>query len=151
MREDHNTELKASWRDEYLKNICSFANTKGGKLYIGISDDGKVIGVKDSKKLMDDIPNKAINYLGIIVDVILHRNEEFDLDYLEVIVPQSSVPISYRGVYYVKSGSTKQELKGLALQQFIIKKMGKTFDELPADGADLNGIDKNVVQKFLKY
>lgn len=44
MREDQNTEFKASWRDEHLKNVCAFANTKGGKLYLGISDDGQVIG-----------------------------------------------------------------------------------------------------------
>jgi ATP-dependent DNA helicase RecG len=102
MREDQSTEFKSSWRDEYLKNLCAFANTRGGKLFIGINDEGKIIGVKDSKKLMDDIPNNAINYLGIIVEVILHQIEETGLDYIEVIVPKSSVPISYRGVYFVK-------------------------------------------------
>ena len=150
MREDQNTEFKASWRDEHLKIICAFANTNGGKLYIGINDDGEIIGVKDSKKLMDDIPNKAINYLGIIVGVILHQSEKYGLDHIEIVVHQSSVPISYRGVYFVKSGSTRQELKGVALQQFIIKKMGKTFDELPADGADINNIDQGAVKKFVR-
>lgn len=49
MLENQNTEWKQSWRDEYLKWICGFANAQGGKIYIGTKDDGSVIGVKDSK------------------------------------------------------------------------------------------------------
>jgi hypothetical protein len=35
MTEDQNTEWKASWRDDYLKWICGFANAQGGVLEIG--------------------------------------------------------------------------------------------------------------------
>lgn len=62
MSEDQNIEFKESWRDEYLKWICGFANAQGGKIFIGKDDDGKVIGLKDGKKLMEDIPNKVKQY-----------------------------------------------------------------------------------------
>lgn len=52
MAENQNIEWKESWRDEYLKWICGFANAQGGKIYIGTNDDGTVIGVQDSKKLI---------------------------------------------------------------------------------------------------
>ncbi len=148
MKESQKTEFKVSWRDEYLKHLCAFANTQGGSLFIGVADDSRIIGIKESKKLLEDIPNKAINYLGIIVDV--HLIEEAGKEYLEIIVPQSSVPIAFKGVYYVKSGSTKQELKGAELQHFILKKMGRTFDELPAESAGFSDIDEKVVRKFLR-
>ena len=148
MKESQITEFKAGWRDEYLKHLCAFANTLGGSLFIGVADDGSVAGLKESKKLLEDIPNKAINYLGIIVDV--HLIEKEGKEYLEIVTPQSSVPIAYKGVYYVKSGSTKQELKGIELQHFILKKMGRTFDELPAEGAELSDIDEKIVRKFLR-
>ena len=45
MNENQNTEWKESWRDEYLKWICGFANATGGKIYIGMNDNGKVVGV----------------------------------------------------------------------------------------------------------
>ena len=64
MNEDQNIEYKQSWRDEYLKWICGFANATGGKIYIGIDDNGQVVGVEDAKKLMEDIPNKIVNFLG---------------------------------------------------------------------------------------
>lgn len=49
--ESHNTEYKSNWRDEYLKVICAFANAEGGRLIIGVNDDGKPIGLKNSKKI----------------------------------------------------------------------------------------------------
>jgi ATP-dependent DNA helicase RecG len=69
MIERQDIEYKPGWRDEYLKWICGFANANGGKLYIGVDDDGKPIGLKDTKKLSEDIPNKIQNVLGIVVDV----------------------------------------------------------------------------------
>lgn len=35
--------------------ICGFVNTQGGKIYIGTRDDGSVIGIANSKKLLEDI------------------------------------------------------------------------------------------------
>ena len=71
MAENQNVEWKELWKDEYLKWICGFANAQGGKIYIGKKDDGTVIGLQDSKKLLEDIPNKVRDVIGIIVDVNL--------------------------------------------------------------------------------
>ena len=49
--ENQNNEFKESWRDEYIKWICGFANVKGGKLFIGVNDCGQVVGIENSKKL----------------------------------------------------------------------------------------------------
>ncbi len=50
MPESQNIEWKESWRDEYLKWICVFANAKGGKLFIGKSDRGKVTGLSNGDR-----------------------------------------------------------------------------------------------------
>jgi ATP-dependent DNA helicase RecG len=65
-------EWKESWRDDYLKWICGFANAQGGTLVIGKNDQGKVTGVKEIKKLLVDIPNKVRDILGIVVVPIIH-------------------------------------------------------------------------------
>ena len=39
--ENQNIEWKESWKDEYLKCICGFANASGGKIIIGKNDSGK--------------------------------------------------------------------------------------------------------------
>ena len=101
MNENQNTEWKESWRDEYLKWICGFANATGGKIYIGMNDNGKVVGVADADKLLEDIPNKVRDVLGIIVDVNLL--EENGLKYIEIDVPPYSNPINYKGQYHYRS------------------------------------------------
>jgi len=68
MQESQNIECKEIWKDEYLKWICGFANANGGKIFIGKNDKGEIIGLKNSNKLLEDIPNKIQNHLGIICD-----------------------------------------------------------------------------------
>ena len=82
MSESQNIEYKESWRDEYLKWICGFANAQGGSIFIGIDDSGNVVGVKNCKKLMEDIPNKIQAGLGIVADV--NKKTKGGLDYIEI-------------------------------------------------------------------
>ena len=88
--------------------MCGFANAQGGRLLLGVNDKGQVVGLPDAAKLLEDLPNKVRDLLGIVVDVNLHT--EADLLYLEVQAYPN--PISYRGHDYMRSGSTLQELKG---------------------------------------
>lgn len=131
MPEQQNIEYKQSWRDEHLKWICGFANAQGGKLLIGIDDNGTVVGVDDYKKLMDEIPNKTVNHLGLVVDVNLHKS--VDHYYIEILVPVSTVPIAYHGIYHYRSGSTKQELKGIALHNLLLRKIGNKWEDAPVE------------------
>lgn len=66
LAESQNIEWKESWRDEYLKWICGFANAQGGKIYIGCNDKGEIVGVQDSKMLLEDIPKKLHNHLELL-------------------------------------------------------------------------------------
>ena len=124
MNENQHIEWKENWRDEYLKWLCGFANADGGVLVIGRNDQGEVVGLKDARKLLEDIPNKVRDVLGILVDVNLCS--EAGKDYLEIRVEPYPSPISYKGEYHYRSGSTKQELKGAALERFLLRKRGRT-------------------------
>ncbi len=146
MHEHQNIEWKESWRDKYLKWICGFANAKGGKIFIGKNDNGDVVGIRNSKRLMDDIPNKIQTHLGIVCDVDL--KEEDGKDYIEIDVKPYDVPISYQGKYHYRSGSTKQELKGNSLNEFLLKKVGKTWDDVVEPRAKLEDIDVVAVEAF---
>ena len=62
-------EYKSSWHDDYFEWISGYANAKGGTLYIGVNDDGYVVGVEDVKALLDKLPNRINSFLGIIVSI----------------------------------------------------------------------------------
>ena len=56
--ESNRIEFKAKITDQLVREIVAFLNTDGGKIYIGISDDGKVIGTKnidESLRIISDI------------------------------------------------------------------------------------------------
>ena len=146
MAENQNIEWKESWRDEYLKWICGFANAQGGKIYIGCNDNGDIIGVENSKKLLEDIPNKITQSLGIVADVNLLEKD--GKEYIEIVVPAYSTSISYKGVYHYRSGSTKQVLTGPALESFLNGKRGVTWDNMPIPAFKMSDVDDSVIDKF---
>lgn len=116
-------------------------------IFIGVDDKGVITGVDEYKKMMDDIPNKVVNHLGLVVDVNLHQKEE--KYYLEIDIPVSNVPISYHGAYHYRSGSTKQELKGISLQHLLLNKIGKKWEDIPVESAFLKDLNKTTIQAFI--
>ncbi|MCM8539266.1 MAG: putative DNA binding domain-containing protein [Lentisphaeraceae bacterium] len=145
MKENQNIEWKESWRDEYLKWICGFANAQGGELFIGVNDKGTVVGLEKISKLLEDIPNKVRDILGIVVEV--NSLSEVGKDYLQIVVEPYPYPVSYKGQYHIRSGSTKQELKGAALDKFLLKKQGLHWDSVPIPGVDLEEFDLTLFRK----
>ena len=146
MAENQNIEYKESWRDEYLKWICGFANAQGGTLYVGIDDAGNVVGVQNAKKLMEDIPNKIQTGLGIVADVNIHTKD--GKDYLEIKVKPSSFPISYHGEFHYRSGATKQQLTGVALSEFIMQKTGFRWEDVTVDNITVDDLDDESFKIF---
>ena len=146
IEESQNVEHKESWRDEYLKWICGFANAQGGRMYIGVDDDRQVVGVENAKRLMEDIPNKVRDVLGIIVDVYLLKEDE--KEYIEIVVPPYSNPINYKGQYHYRSGSTKQELKGSALNRFLLERGGIHWDEYLIPNVTVADLSEEAFKRF---
>ena len=146
--ENQNIENKSVWKDEYLKWVCGFANAKGGTLFIGIDNSRNVVGVQNYKKLLEDLPNKIANILGISVEVnLLSENDKF---FIEIKIDSYSNPISYQGRFYFRSGSTIQELKGNALEKLLLKKIGKKWDSITAEGFTMEDLSETAINIFRK-
>lgn len=146
MMESQLVEYKATWKDEYIKWICGFANAQGGTLYIGVNDDGSVVGVNDTKKLLEDIPNKVREKLGIVVNVNMIEKESKLC--LEIVTQPSPFPINYNGEYHYRSGATKQLLQGVALTQFLMEKTGITWDSVLMDDLSIDDFRDDDFQLF---
>lgn len=146
--ESQNIEFKSTWRDEYLKWICGFANANGGIIYIGKDDMGNVLDLKDARKLLEEIPNKVRDILGILVDVNLHQSNK--AKFIEILIEQYPYPVNYKGQYHYRSGSTKQELKGAALDKFLLQKKGKRWDGVPVPNISTDDLKQETFDFFRK-
>ena len=86
---------------------------------------------------------------GIIVGVnLLDKNGK---EYIEIDVPPYPIGISCKGVYYYRSGSTRQILTGPALEAFLMRKRGATWDNLPLPAFSMNDVDDEVVAHFKQW
>lgn len=72
-KESQQSEWKESWREDLRCWICGFANAQGGRLKIGPDDAGAVVGIATAAKLLEDLPNKIRDVLGIVVAVNLRH------------------------------------------------------------------------------
>ena len=141
-------EYKQQWADKYLAYISGFANAQGGTLYIGINDAGEVVGIRNAKYLLENLPNKAIQATGVIPGIeIFNRDGK---EYIAIHIKQSEQPISCNGKYYMRSGSTLQELGGPALQQFLLEKLGYEWDASVCKHAKMEDIDPSAVNYFVR-
>lgn len=148
MKENQHIEFKQSWRDEYLQYICGFANAQGGTLYIGIDDKGEVCGIKNAHTLLENLPNQINQTMGLLAQVNLHVDEE--KEYISIHVEPSDQAISYRGKFYYRSGSTLQEMNGVALTDFLFRKNNTTWDQSIVEEATLNELDAESVDYFVR-
>lgn len=144
--EKQNIEWKAVWKDEYLAWLCGFANSQGGRLYIGIDDAGNVSGLQNAHKLFEDLPNKIRDAMGIIVNVNLLQKDS--KDYIEIEVPPYPIAISCKGAYYFRSGSTNQKLTGPELESFILRRHGVSWDHMSFPTFTMESIDMETVERF---
>ncbi|MCM1158238.1 MAG: putative DNA binding domain-containing protein [Bacteroidales bacterium] len=148
MPEHQTIEWKESWHDEFLEWICGYANAYGGTLYIGKNDNGEVIGLsdKDRKKLLEAIPNKITDTMGIVADVnLLYEN---DLQYIEIIVDKYPSLISYHGKYFYRSGSTMRTITGKELDKAILKSQGRTWDGMPIAKLKVEDLRPEAIELF---
>jgi len=146
--EKHNIEYKKIWEDKYLKWVCAFANTAGGKIYIGINNDKEIVGVKNVKQLSEDIPNKIHDILGIICAVNVLSDSGNEKHYLEIIVEPYPYPVNYYGEYYYRSGSTTQLLTGVTLSKFLLERTGLKWDSVSIPKITITDLSPIALQRF---
>lgn len=117
-------------------------------MYIGIKDNGEICGVKNPTELLENLPNKINLTMGVVADVNLLK--EGEKEYISITVKPTDRAISLKGKYYYRTGSTLQELGGSALQELLLAKIGRGWDDFACDNAKMDDIDVQAVDYFLR-
>lgn len=157
-REKDTTEFKKSFSDmdSIGRSIAGFSTEKGGKIYIGVNDNGCPLGTNCNKSIKDRLItlSRTIYPIATIsVDLVKHDSEK-DLNIVIINVQAGKGVHSYKGVPYQRRGAINHPLttdEVFELQKEIKKVY---FDELPATceerPAIISDIDENKVKDFLR-
>ena len=108
-RESETIELKEVVVDEIKKEIIAFANCDGGKLYIGVQDDGTVVGVDDPDGVSLQISNMVRDAIKPDVTMFVHYKtiEENGKEIVAVDIQRGTD----RPYYLAKRGQTRRYLR----------------------------------------
>ncbi|MHB1483508.1 MAG: RNA-binding domain-containing protein [Saccharofermentanales bacterium] len=127
--ENGNLEFKEKVSNTLFKTISAFANYNDGKILIGVSDDGTVVGVEDERALKLSIEN-AIN------DNILPRPEyeikDINIDkktIVEIAIKKGrNVPYLYKGDAYRRMDTSTIKVNENELFDLLLRKRNLTYD-----------------------
>ncbi|MDR0334574.1 MAG: putative DNA binding domain-containing protein, partial [Methanomassiliicoccaceae archaeon] len=146
--ESQSTEYKESWRKEYLDTICAFANTDGGTMVIGKDDKGNTVGIRNSEKLLTEIPNTVRNVLRFSPEVRAVTENGKTLVYVTVM-PQE-MPVDFGGLHYIRSGSTTVNVTGNEQIRFLLRKMNLSWTDFPANSLRMRDLSQDALKFFIK-
>ena len=139
-------ELKQEYTSDLIKTIVAFANTSGGILYIGITDDSQIIGITDA----DGIMLKAGNAIrgNIKPDVTMFVDYQHEImegkPVLKIVVQKGSSGPYYlasKGIrpegVYVRQGASSVPSTSTAILRMIKDTDGEKYEELRSLNQDL--------------
>lgn len=132
-------ELKSQVVGDLCKEIIAFANTNGGTLYIGIEDDGAIVGVADADKVTLQINNMVRDSIKPDVTMFV-RYETQNLDGKQIIAVTvqkgTSRPyyLSSKGLkpggVYVRNGTASDPATDTAIRKMIKETDGDCFEDV---------------------
>ncbi|MFH1653680.1 MAG: RNA-binding domain-containing protein [Pseudomonadota bacterium] len=138
-------EFKADVTD-LGKVVASFANTQGGMILVGVSDNGEILGLSGKKKIQEISDAFSAVVPAPDVKVSKFRVENKLLAIVEV--KKGNHLFSYKHIVYIRVGKNNRPL---SIHE-VIEKAGEGlslfFDELLSD-AKTDSIDKGLVQSYL--
>jgi len=152
--EDSFTEFKEGMthQDKLAASIVAFANTEGGHLIIGVSDDREIIGVINPDKEMQRIDNICVNNCEPTIYTAIEKLIVDDKKILIVKIPKGPQrPYrTNRGIHYIRTASGKRIPSQGELR--LIQQASGTiyYDGLPVPNTSLEDIDMEYLEKFLK-
>ena len=117
-------EYKEGLSTGFARELVAFANSAGGKILVGVRDDGTVVGVKDSNGLRSRVQDMARNCdppIRVLVETIG--------DIMVVTVRESeNKPVQCRDGFFWRQGASTQKLTRDEIREFFQSEGGIRFD-----------------------
>jgi ATP-dependent DNA helicase RecG len=155
--EDSRTQFKRTITnpESLAGDLVAFSNSKGGKMLIGVSDDGQVTGVTtaDIRRINQLVSNTATNLVRPSINPEIENISIGGQLVMVVSVPEGiSKPYSdNNGVFWVKSGADKRRVTSREEVQRMLQSAELVHaDEVPVEGTTAGDIDLEHFRGFFE-
>ncbi len=137
-QENIDIEFKELYSKTILREVVAFANTDGGTIYVGVRDDGSVVGIDEPDETILKITNIIRD--GILPEVVPFVQAEL-VTMEEKTVIKISIAVGSERPYYIRErgltpegvfvrrGSACQPLSVAGIREMILETSGKSYEE----------------------
>lgn len=144
--ESSTVEFKETYSKEIAKTICAFANTKGGRIFIGIKDDGSPVGIKGSTVRHE--VSAQLQSLRPLPDVELEDIHIASAVILLLRVKESNVLVSCQNIAYVRAGANNFPLTLDEVIEKSAESLRVFFDQIGTD-VPASELDKELLKQYI--
>lgn len=149
--EGDRVEFKSSFNQDAIVALVAFANTSGGSVYIGVNDQGGVVGVTLSPEAVRTWVNEIKSKTA---PSLVPSSEILHIDGRTVVhfhVPEYPVkPIALQGRYYHRSGRANHIMSFVELTELYLQTFASSWDYYLDDQHGLEDISLDKVMKFVR-
>jgi len=135
--ESETVELKEIYTSDFKKEIIAFANSNGGTIYVGVQDNGEIIGVDNADFIMQQISNSLRDSIRPDISMFTHIEllQEDNKFFIKLTISQGTKKpyyLSEKGLkptgVYVRSGTTSAPASEDAIRMMIKLTDGDSFE-----------------------
>jgi len=129
-----------------VKEIVAFANASGGRIFLGVDDNNKVLGIKITNRLKSQIYDLAKN-----CDPTIHVSlEQIDNVLVISIDEGENKPYSCSSGFYMRMGPNSQKMMRNEVLKLAVKGGKIRFDEQVCSNFDWNDFDDDKFEYYLR-
>jgi len=149
--ESETLEFKERFNTEVIETAVAFANTRGGRILIGISDDGKFSKQSFGKEALRDYVNRIATATepSIIPSAEKLTTQEGEVIVLSV-VEFPLKPVATRGRCYRRSGSTSRQMTPSDIAEMHLQSTGQSMDAVMVPGKTRDDLDMSLVHAYMQ-
>ena len=143
-------EFKREYIPGINKSVVAFANTNGGTLFIGVADDGSIVGVQDVDSTMLAVSNSIRDTIKPDVTLFVdYQTEEMDGKTIIKIIVQKGTASPYyiagKGIrpegVYIRQGASSVPATETAILRMIKDTDGEKYEDVRTLNQDLTFLE----------
>jgi len=149
--ESQTVEFKNSFQKEVIETIVAFANARGGKIFIGVSDTGEIVGVELNKESIQNWINQVKQNTSPSVIPNMEVVEIEEKQVVAIDVKEYPIkPVSYKNRYLLRRQNSNHVMSMEEIANEYLKTKNSSWDYYVDEGQNLNDISLEKVEQFIK-
>jgi len=144
-------KLESEKQADLAEVIVSFANAEGGNLFVGVTDDGEIIGVKNIKSIVDRLHSAARRIDPPLNDVVSVLQVESDGNIVVVAQVPDGLEATYSlsGRFRIREGSFNRLMSSADVIEHATRRGTLYYENVPVRNAGLDALAEDRVKAFL--